>query len=43
MATGVSSYTFTTDQLPEKAGIDPMLLLIDRVPDDNLHPVTLTK
>jgi aminopeptidase N len=43
MATGVSSYTFVTDQLPEKAGIDPMLLLIDRIPDDNLHPVTLEK
>jgi ABC-2 type transport system permease protein len=43
MATGVSSYSFVTDQLPEKAGIDPMLLLIDRVPDDNLHPVTLEK
>ena len=33
------TYTFTTDTLPDKAGIDPRLLLIDRVPDDNLKPV----
>jgi len=43
MTTGISSYTFTTDQLPDKAGIDPMLLLVDRVPDANLHTVTLEK
>jgi hypothetical protein len=36
-----STYTFVTDQLPEKAGIDPFLLLIDRVPDDNTKTVTL--
>ena len=36
-----STYTFVTDQLPEKAGIDPFLLLIDRVPDDNTKKVTL--
>ena len=35
------SYTFTTDELPEKAGIDPFLLLIDRVPEDNTMKVTL--
>ncbi|MGA3091430.1 MAG: hypothetical protein ABSD75_22705 [Terriglobales bacterium] len=31
-----STFTFTTDQLPEKAGIDPFALLIDRIPDDNI-------
>ncbi|HUK26170.1 MAG TPA: M1 family aminopeptidase [Terriglobales bacterium] len=41
MTTGKSTYTFTTDTLPDKAGIDPRLLLIDRVPDDNLTKVTL--
>ena len=32
-----SQYTFTTAELPDKAGIDPFLLLIDRVPDDNMR------
>ncbi|MGH9539576.1 MAG: M1 family aminopeptidase [Terriglobales bacterium] len=41
MATGKSTYSFTTDTVPEKAGIDPLLLLIDRVPDDNLAAVTV--
>ena len=41
MATGKRTYSFTTDTLPEKAGIDPLLLLIDRVPDDNLAAVTV--
>jgi hypothetical protein len=36
-----STFTFTTDQLPEKAGIDPFALLIDRIPDDNTKDVTL--
>ena len=36
-----SEYTFTTDELPEKAGVDPFLLLIDRIPDDNTKKVTL--
>jgi ABC-type transport system involved in multi-copper enzyme maturation permease subunit len=36
-----SSFTFTTPQLPEKAGIDPFALLIDRIPDDNVQDVTL--
>jgi hypothetical protein len=36
------TYTFQTDFLPDKAGIDPLLLLIDRVPDDNLKKVELT-
>jgi ABC-2 type transport system permease protein len=36
-----SAFTFTTAQLPEKAGIDPFALLIDRIPDDNVKLVTL--
>lgn len=32
-----STFTFTTAQLPEKAGIDPCALLIDRIPDDNVE------
>jgi aminopeptidase N len=36
-----STYTFATAMLPEKAGIDPFALLIDRIPDDNLKSVTL--
>ncbi|HTX76032.1 MAG TPA: hypothetical protein VMD29_07500 [Terracidiphilus sp.] len=34
------TYSFVTDSLPDKAGIDP-LLLVDRVPDDNLKKVEL--
>jgi len=41
MNTGQSNYTFTVDELPDKAGIDPLLLLIDRIPSDNLKQVTL--
>ncbi len=40
MTTARNTYSFTTDALPEKAGIDPLLLLVDRVPDDNLANVT---
>jgi ABC-type transport system involved in multi-copper enzyme maturation permease subunit len=36
-----STHTFTTAELPDEAGIDPFLLLIDRVPDDNTRKVTL--
>jgi len=36
-----STFTFATAQLPEKAGIDPFALLIDRIPDDNMKNVTL--
>ena len=36
-----STFTFTTTQLPEKAGIDPFALLIDRIPDDNMRNVTI--
>ena len=37
------TYTFVTDSLPEKAGIDPLLLLVDRLPDDNLIKVSATQ
>jgi ABC-2 type transport system permease protein len=37
------TYTFSTDSLPDKAGIDPLLLLVDRVPDDNLKKVELVR
>jgi ABC-2 type transport system permease protein len=36
-----STFTFTTARLPEKAGIDPFALLIDRIPDDNMKNVAL--
>ncbi len=36
-----STFTFVTSSLPEKAGVDPFALLIDRVPDDNTKDVTL--
>jgi ABC-2 type transport system permease protein len=36
-----ASFTFTVSQLPEKAGIDPFALLIDRIPDDNVRDVTV--
>jgi len=41
MTTGKATYTFIVDELPDKAGIDPLLMLIDRVPDDNLVKVTV--
>src|ERR1700730_460264 len=37
-----SRQTFTVDGLPDQAGIDPFVLLIDRVPDDNLKKVTVS-
>jgi ABC-type transport system involved in multi-copper enzyme maturation permease subunit len=36
-----STFTFATDALPDKAGIDPFALLVDRIPDDNTKSVTL--
>jgi ABC-2 type transport system permease protein len=36
-----STYTFTVDEVPDEAGIDPFLLLVDRIPDDNTKKVTL--
>jgi aminopeptidase N len=41
MKSGQCTYTFTVDRAPEKAGIDPFMLLIDRIPDDNLKSVTI--
>jgi ABC-2 type transport system permease protein len=35
------TYTFTVNELPDKAGVDPFNLLIDRIPDDNVKSVTL--
>jgi transposase len=36
-----STFTFVTAKLPDKAGIDPFALLIDRVPDHNTKSVDL--
>ncbi len=37
---GRHEFTFVTKELPEKAGIDPLRLLIDRVPGDNMKSVS---
>jgi ABC-2 type transport system permease protein len=37
-----NKFTFTVDKEPEKAGIDPFSLLVDRIPDDNLKKVTVS-
>jgi aminopeptidase N len=37
-----STYTFTTAAVPDQAGVDPFLLLIDRIPDDNTKKVTVS-
>lgn len=39
MTGGKHTYAFTVGELPDRAGIDPLYLLIDRVPDDNLKKV----
>jgi ABC-type transport system involved in multi-copper enzyme maturation permease subunit len=36
-----STCTFTVGELPDQAGVDPFLLLIDRIPDDNTKKVSL--
>jgi len=36
-----SRHTFTVAEAPAQAGIDPFLLLVDRVPEDNLKSVTI--
>ena len=36
MEEGMNTVTFTLDAIPDQVGIDPFLLLIDRVPADNL-------
>jgi ABC-2 type transport system permease protein len=35
----LNEYKFVTAELPQKAGIDPFSLLVDRMPDDNLKKV----
>src|SRR5215471_18977108 len=37
-----STHTFTVAELPYQAGVDPFVLLIDRVPDDNVKQVTIS-
>ena len=32
-----NTFTFTVDELPNRAGVDPFSLLIDRVPADNMR------
>ncbi|MCX6608388.1 MAG: M1 family aminopeptidase [Acidobacteria bacterium] len=41
LKSGAAQFTFTVDEVPEKAGIDPFRLLIDRVPGDNMKSVTV--
>ena len=41
MKSGAATYTFSVDEAPDKAGIDPFLLLIDRIPDDNTKTVDI--
>ncbi len=36
-----SSFKFVTGSLPDKAGVDPFNLLIDRIPNDNTKTVTI--
>ncbi|MGK0328830.1 MAG: hypothetical protein ACJAXF_002319 [Polaribacter sp.] len=36
MQPGTSSFTYITNKVPVKAGIDPYNKMIDRIPDDNL-------
>ncbi|MBI4904950.1 MAG: ABC transporter permease subunit [Acidobacteria bacterium] len=35
-----NTFTFAVKELPDRAGIDPFALLIDRIPNDNLKKVT---
>src|SRR5208337_3793993 len=35
-----STYTFAVSELPDQAGVDPFLLLVDRIPDDNTKKVS---
>jgi hypothetical protein len=41
MKSGPATFTFTVNEAPDKAGIDPFLLLIDRIPDDNTKTVEI--
>ena len=33
--TGENEFKFVVEQIPDKVGVDPFSLLIDRIPDDN--------
>jgi hypothetical protein len=37
-----ATITLVTDGVPARAGVDPVNELIDRIPEDNLVPVTLS-
>jgi hypothetical protein len=39
MTSGKHKFMFVTKDAPAKAGIDPLAMLVDRVPDDNLKKV----
>jgi ABC-2 type transport system permease protein len=39
LAQARSTHTFTAAELPDKAGVDPFLLLVDRIPEDNVKTV----
>ena len=41
MKSGSAQFKLVVDKLPAKAGIDPLNMLIDRHPDDNVVAVTL--
>lgn len=36
-----NTFTFVADEPPEKAGIDPFALLVDKNPEDNLKKVSI--
>jgi len=38
-----STYTFTVSEPPDQAGVDPFLLLVDRIPDDNVKKVEISQ
>ncbi len=40
LTTPKARFQFVTAELPDKAGVDPFRLLIDRIPDDNLKKVS---
>ena len=40
LAQARSTHTFTAAELPDKAGVDPFQLLVDRIPEDNMKAVT---
>ncbi len=40
LAQARSQHTFTVNEMPDKAGVDPFLMLVDRIPDDNMKTVS---